>query len=58
MSEDTETPSQESPDSEAPPVPPLEVVVKNNPKPKPNFYDSKDDVEYEEIILSDEDKDI
>ncbi len=58
MSEDTETPSQESPDSEAPPVTPLEVVVTNNTKPKPDFYDSKDDLEYEEIILTDEDKDI
>ncbi len=57
MSEDTETPSQESPDSEAPPLP-LEVKITNPDKPKPDFYDSKDDLEYEEIILTDEDKDI
>jgi len=58
VSKDTETPSQESPDSEAPTVKPLEVKVTNPVTPKPSFYDAKDDIEYEEIILSDEDKDI
>ncbi len=57
MSEDTETPSQESSDSEAPSLP-LDVKIVNETKPKPDFYDSKDDIEYEEIILTDEDKDI
>jgi len=57
VSEDTETPSQESPDSEAPPVEPLEVKIISKPT-KPELYDSQDDIEYEEIIVTDEDKDI
>ncbi len=58
MSEDTEAPPQESPDSEAPAVKPLEVVVKNTPVKDVNWNDDRDDIEYEEIILSKEDKDI
>ncbi len=55
MSKDTsDSDSQESPDSEAP-TPPLEVKVTNK---ESKWNDSRDDIEYEEIILSDEDKDI
>ncbi len=58
MSEDTETPSQESPDSEAPSVAPLEVKVTNEPVKDTKWNDDKDDLEYEEIILTKEDMDI
>ncbi len=58
MSEDKETPSQESPDSEAPSAPPLEVKITNQPIKNINWNDTIDDIEYDEIILSDEDKDI
>ncbi len=58
MSEDTETPSQESPDSEAPAVKPLEVKVTNTTPNEKKWNDSVDDMEYDEIVLSKEDKDI
>ncbi len=57
MSDDTGSVPEESSDSEAPSLP-LEVKITNPTKIKPDFYESKDDIEYEEIILSDEDKDI
>ncbi len=57
MSDDTGSAPEESSDSKAPPLP-LDVKITNPTKPKPDFYDSKDDLEYEEIILTDEDKDI
>ncbi len=58
MSEDTEAPPQESPDSEAPAVKPLEVTITNPTKSAKAWNDSCDDMEYDEIVLSKEDKDI
>ncbi len=58
MSKDKETPSQESPDSEAPSVPPLEVKITNNPVKDVKWNDDKDDIEYDEIVLTKEDMDI
>jgi len=58
VSEDTEAPPQESPDSEAPAVKPLEVKITNPTKSAKAWNDSVDDMEYDEIILSKEDKDI
>jgi len=37
---------------------PLEVTIKNPPKKEVQWNDSKDDIEYDELTLSDEDKDI
>ena len=51
-----ETPSEESPDSKAPPVTPLEVKITNKNEKKWN--DDIDDIEYDEITLSKEDMDI
>ncbi len=60
MSEDTEAPPQESTDSEAPAVKPetLKVEVTNPTKSDKAWNDSCDDMEYDEIVLSKEDKDI
>ncbi len=58
MSEDTPTPSEESPDSETPVVKPLEVKITNPTKSAQAWNDSVDDMEYDEIVLSKEDKDI
>ncbi len=58
MSEDTPTPSEESPDSETPVVKPLEVTITNPTKLAKAWNDSVDDMEYDEIVLSKEDKDI
>jgi len=37
---------------------PLEVKITNSPKKEVQWNDSKDDIEYDELTLSDEDKDI
>jgi len=37
---------------------PLEVKITNSPKKEVKWNDSKDDIEYDELTLSDEDKDI
>jgi len=37
---------------------PLEVKISNPPKKETQWHDSKDDIEYDELTLSDEDKDI
>jgi len=37
---------------------PLEVKISNPPKKELQWNDSKDDIEYDELTLSDEDKDI
>jgi len=37
---------------------PLEVKISNPPKKEVQWNDSKDDIEYDELTLSDEDKDI
>ncbi len=60
MSEDTPTPSEESPDSETPVVKPetLKVEITNPTKSAKAWNDSVDDMEYDEIVLSKEDKDI
>ena len=38
--------------------PPLEVKITNSPKKELKWNDSKDDIEYDELTLSDEDMDI
>ncbi len=59
MSEDTEAPPQEDTKSdEAPAVKPLEVKITNPTKSDKAWNDSCDNEEYDEIILSKEDKDI
>ncbi len=53
----TDSDSAESPDSKAPPV--LEVKLTNPPdKPKPEWNDECDDVNYFVIELTDEEKNI
>ncbi len=57
-SNDSESTSQESPDSEAPAViPPLEVKITNKDKPeqKDTTYDSHDADEYQEHKMSQKD---
>ncbi len=56
--DDTGSAPEESPDSEAPTVPPLEVKVTNQTKPTPKWNDSHDDLEYDELGISAEDMDI
>ncbi len=58
MSEDTPPPAEESPDSETPVVKPLEVKITNPTKSSKEWNDSCDDIEYDEIVISKEDKDI
>ncbi len=54
---DTDSVSEESTDDEAPPVTPIEVIVKSQPK-LTAWNDEKDDIEYDEIILTKEEMDI
>ncbi len=55
----TDSDSEESPDSESPDVtPPLEVKLINPDKPKPEWNDECDDVNYFVIELTDEEKNI
>ncbi len=44
--------SIESPDSESPDVPPIEVKITNKDKAKQSIYDSADDPEYDEFIMT------
>ncbi len=48
--------SEESKDSEVPPVPPLEVKIIS--KKEFSIYDERDDVEYDEITLTKDEMDI
>ncbi len=54
MSEEVED-TQETKISEKKPV---EVKITNSPKKEVQWNDSKDDIEYDELTLSDEDMDI
>ncbi len=53
----TDSVSEESTDDEVPPVTPIEVKVIAQPKLK-EWNDEKDDIEYDEIILTKEEMDI
>ncbi len=53
----TDSVSDESTDSEVPPVTPIEVIVKSQPK-LTAWNDEKDDIEYDEIILTKDEMDI
>jgi len=55
---DTDSVSEESTDSEAPPVSPIEVKITNNPVKDVKWDDERDDIEYDEIILTKEEMDI
>ncbi len=54
--ESTDSVSEESTDSEVPPV--VEVKVTNTPVKEVKWDDEKDDIEYDEIILTKEEMDI
>ncbi len=54
---DTDSVSEESTDDEAPAVTPIEVKVIAQTKPT-EWNDDKDDIEYDEIILTNEEMDI
>ncbi len=56
--DDTGSVPEESSDSEAPAVTPLEVKVTNTPVREKHWNDEVDDIEYERIILTKEDMDI
>ncbi len=55
--DDTGSVPEESSDSEAPAAP-LEVKVTNTPVKEVKWNDERDDIEYDEIVLTDEEKDI
>ncbi len=50
--------SEETTVDEVPPVTPLEVKVINTPKKEFSIYDERDDIEYDEIILTKDEMDI
>ncbi len=54
MSEEVEEPTEDKvPESE-----PLEVKITNSPKKEVQWNDSKDDIEYEDLGITEEDMDI
>ncbi len=54
---DTGSVPDESSDSEAPAAP-IEVKITNAPAKDIKWNDERDDIEYDEIVLTDEEKDI
>jgi len=51
-------PDDDKVEEDAPAVTPLEVKVTNTPTKDVKWNDDRDDMEYDEIVLTDEDKNI